>query len=121
MSRAVGLRSEASGAGIDRPGGDAASAAVLRQVDDEVGRLIDDAHARADAIVTDHRVHLDRLADRLVAAETLNKDEIDRLLGDVPRQPSGTQVDGPQAIGARRRRQPKARVLDAAHMLSGSR
>jgi cell division protease FtsH len=121
MSTAVGLRSVASGANFDSPSGDAARAAVSRQVDDEVGRLIEDAHARAVAIVTDHRLDLDRLADRLVAAETLNKDEIDRLLAGVPRPPTGAEVEGPQAIGARRRRQPKGRPLDAASKaLSGS-
>jgi len=122
MSRAVGLRSVGGGPDAEPTGGDPASAKVSRQVDDEVGRLIDDAHARAVTTIVDHRVHIDRLAGRLVAAETLEKDEIDRLLADVPKQPSGTQVDGPQAVGALRRRQPRGRVLDVAHTgLSGSR
>jgi cell division protease FtsH len=113
MSRAVGLRSIGSGSDGERTGGPA-GARGLRQVDDEVRRLIDDAHARAVAIIVDHRVHVDRLADRLVAAETLEKDEIDRLLAGVPRQASAAHVEGPQATVALRRREPQRRVLDAA-------
>jgi cell division protease FtsH len=114
MSRAVGLRSIGSGSDGERTAGGPAGARGSRQVDDEVRRLIDDAHARAVAIIVDHRVHVDRLADRLVAAETLEKDEIDRLLAGVPRQASAAHVEGPQATVALRRREPQRRVLDAA-------
>ncbi|MDQ6726183.1 MAG: ATP-dependent zinc metalloprotease FtsH [Actinomycetota bacterium] len=122
MSRAVGLRSVGGGPDAEHTGGDPASAKVSRQVDDEVVRLIDDAHARAVAIIVEHRGSLEGLADRLVAAETLEKDEIDRLLSDVPRRAYPTPVGGPQPAGALRRREPKRRVLDAAHTkIGGSR
>ncbi len=115
MSRTVGLRSVAGGPDVDRTGGDRPSAAVSGQVDDEVGRLIDDAHARAVDVIIDHRVYLDRLAGRLIAVETLDKDEIDQLLAEVPRRPPTTQADAPPAPAVVRRRLPKGRVLDAAH------
>ena len=114
MSKAVGLRSLTGGPGADGSV-EPPSPAVSRQVDDEVGRLIDQAHARACSIVTEHRRHLDRLADRLIAAETLDKDEIDLLLAEVPRHPAvAPEKDGPKAAPAPRRRPSSRRVLEGA-------
>ena len=114
MSKAVGLRSLTGGPRADGDG-EPPSPAVSRQVDDEVGRLIDQAHARACSIVTEHRRHLDRLADRLIAAETLDKDEIDLLLAEVPRHPTvASEEDGPKAAPAPRRRPSTRRVLEGA-------
>jgi len=114
MSKAVGLRSVTGGPRADGDG-EPPSPAVSLQVDDEVGRLIDQAHARAGSIVTEHRRHLDRLADRLIAAETLDKDEIDLLLAEVPRHPAVAPLDdGPKAAPVPRRRPSTRRVLEGA-------
>jgi cell division protease FtsH len=110
MSKAIGLRSVAGG--VD---GEPASPAVSRRVDDEVGRLIDEAHARACTIVTVHRPHLDRLADRLIAAETLDKGEIDHILAEVPRHPAVAPEDGGAKATSTLRRRPATRgVLEGA-------
>lgn len=79
MSENVGLMSF--------PASELRSTPVTDEVTTEVRRLLAAAHARATAILIDHRRHLDRLADRLVAVESLDKGEIDELLSDVARQP----------------------------------
>jgi cell division protease FtsH len=94
MSDAVGLRSfgpaeHGDGAEGVRPG-------LSSRVDEEVDRLLEEGRALARAIVSDHLEHLDRLAERLMVAETLEKTEIDRLLRGVAR-PEPTAPSGPRA------------------------
>ena len=48
--------------------------------DREVRRLLEEADARAFAVITKRRAALDRLADRLLAQETVDRDELDELL-----------------------------------------
>ena len=54
-------------------------------VGSEIRRLIGRAHTAAAAVVTEHRRHLDLLATRLFEVETLEKDDVDALLAEVPR------------------------------------
>jgi cell division protease FtsH len=61
----------------------ALSEETKRLRDAEQGRLTDEAFAEAIRLITKHRAQLDRLADALLEKETLNKDELDQLLGDV--------------------------------------
>ena len=55
-------------------------------VGSEIRRLVATAHATATSVVTENRVHLDRLADQLLTAETLEKSDIERLLAGLPRR-----------------------------------
>src|SRR3954453_12980916 len=49
----------------------------------EQPRLTDEAFEQAIRLLTKYRVHLDRLASTLLERETLNKEELDKVLGDV--------------------------------------
>ncbi len=49
---------------------------LAARIDDEVARLLDEAHARARHIVETHRATLDALADALVERETLLDDDL---------------------------------------------
>src|SRR4029453_4686302 len=51
--------------------------------DAEQAHLTDEAFHEAIRLIEKHRVHLDRLADALLAQETLNKDQLDSMLADV--------------------------------------
>ena len=69
------------------------SDAVAFQIDQEVRLLIDEAHDVALEILSEHRAKLDRLAELLVAQETLGRDEVERFFADVPkRQPRTPEV-----------------------------
>ncbi|MFP5375559.1 MAG: ATP-dependent zinc metalloprotease FtsH [Acidimicrobiia bacterium] len=74
----------------------------------EVRRLVASAHAAAASVLTGHRRHLDLLATRLVEVETLEGEEIDALLAEVPRR-RATARQGDRAAGPVRRRAPVRR------------
>ena len=54
---------------------------TAEEIDDEVRRVIDEAHERCRAVLTEHRDKLDELANILIVDETLEGDELHRLLG----------------------------------------
>ncbi|MDQ3897451.1 MAG: ATP-dependent zinc metalloprotease FtsH [Actinomycetota bacterium] len=60
---------------------------VAAHIDGEVRRLIDEAHAEAAEILTEHRAVLDRLAEALIEKETLDTPEVMEILADVPKRP----------------------------------
>ncbi len=62
----------ADGAGPLLPGASETSPQTQWLVDQEVQRLIDDAHGEVTRLLTDHRPQLDSLSDALLRAETLD-------------------------------------------------
>jgi cell division protease FtsH len=65
---------------------DEGAAETTRRVQDaEIRELADQAYRAAQSIVDTHRVHLDALAATLLTNEVLERADIDRIMGDVPR------------------------------------
>jgi cell division protease FtsH len=64
--------------------GDAAAEATRRVRDAEVSELADEAFRAAIAVLDSHREQLDALAGTLLANEVLERDDIQRILGDTP-------------------------------------
>jgi len=64
---------------------------VAFEIDNEVRRLIDEAHDEALEILQDHRPKLDQLATLLVERETLEREEVERFLSDIPKRPQRDQ------------------------------
>ena len=60
---------------------------VAFEIDTEVRRLIDEAHDEALEILQQRRAKLDELARLLVEKETLDKDEVERFLSEIPKRP----------------------------------
>ena len=58
---------------------------VAAMIDEEVRKLITQAHEEARAILTTHREALDRIADALLERETLYAADIVEVLSDVPK------------------------------------
>ncbi len=56
---------------------------IAERIDEEVARLLDEAHERARRILESHREVLDRLAAELLVRETLAEEELDELLAGV--------------------------------------
>ena len=52
------------------------SEATSEKIDDEVQKLIDEAYSEAKKILIDHRDAVERLVERLMEKETLEKEEI---------------------------------------------
>ena len=65
------------------PQGIPLSAEVRRAIDEEIGRMVDDAYADAVALLGDHRDELDALGAALLAHEQLDRAEIEEILGGV--------------------------------------
>jgi cell division protease FtsH len=72
----------------------ALSEETKRLRDAEQGRLTDEAFQEAVRLVEKYRAHLDRLAAALLERETLNKQELDTLLGDVEPESHAAETVG---------------------------
>ncbi len=57
---------------------------VARQIDDEIRRIIEDAHQRAKDLLAEKREQLDRISKILVVRETIDADEFAALVDGVP-------------------------------------
>ena len=77
-------------------------------IDEEIRRLIQEAHERARGILTQHQERLKRLADALLEKEVLDGDEAKRIVmsdepaGEAPPQAgeqTGPEQTGPVATG----------------------
>jgi cell division protease FtsH len=77
MSREIGpiavIPSEAQNPLL--PGSSEVSESTRKLIDDEVRRIVDEAHAAVTQLLTEHRDRLDSLTEALLAAETLDEDD----------------------------------------------
>jgi len=53
-------------------------------IDEEVRKLINDAYARTKALITDHKEHLEKLAQALLSKEILFQQDLEELIGRRP-------------------------------------
>src|SRR5207237_4930827 len=72
----------------------ALSEETKRVRDQEQARLTDGAYSEAVRLVTKHRPALDRLAQALLEKETLVRDEMLAVLGDVERESGTSDASG---------------------------
>ena len=93
MSERVGpvavLPSEANGPLL--PGVSEVSQATQQTIDDEVRRIVEEAHGEVTRLLTEHRDKLESLTERLMEKETLDMDEAYEAAG-VPR-PRAPEVE----------------------------
>ena len=71
--------------GRDYTRGNEVSDDVAAAIDEEIRKLITQAHEEARQILTIHKDALDRIADALIERETLDADEVAEILEDVPK------------------------------------
>jgi cell division protease FtsH len=78
------------------------SQATAGQVDAETRRLVEEALSEASALLSAHRVTLDRLAERLCEHETVNGSEVTAMLADASTEEDGnvTQDDSSAPDGS---------------------
>lgn len=62
---------------------------TAQMVDDEVKRLVDEAYARATTILLENRDLLDRIAAALLDRETIDREDLDHLVKNLPLPPRG--------------------------------
>ncbi len=66
---------------------------TAQMVDAEVKRLIDEAYARAMQIISENRELLDRIAVALLDRETIDREDLDRLVKNLPLPPRNLSPD----------------------------
>ena len=71
---------------------------IAREIDDEIRRIVEEAHERAHTVLTEHVEQLHDLSALLIEHETIDRDQFQRLLaGDPPedvfRTPDGSEDD----------------------------
>ena len=59
---------------------------VARQIDDEIRRIIEDAHQRAKDLLAEKREQLDRISKILIVRETIDASEFEALVDGVPEE-----------------------------------
>src|SRR6185503_7690390 len=57
---------------------------VAKMIDEEVRAIIDRGYARAVDVLTRYKDRLEQLAERLVADETIEQEEFERMFADIP-------------------------------------
>jgi cell division protease FtsH len=60
---------------------------VAKTIDEEVRAIIDRGYARAMEVLVEHKAKLTALAEKLVAEETVDADEFEKLFDDMPPKP----------------------------------
>jgi cell division protease FtsH len=87
------------GSGPLLPGAGAQSDDTQQTIDEEVRRLVDDAHADVTRLLTEHRDQLRSLAEALLESETLDAAEAYAAAG-VPARPSQLEQPPAAAVAA---------------------
>ena len=59
---------------------------IARSIDDEIRRIIEEAHDRAQAVLSEHREQLDATARILIERETIERGEFEALLAGTPEE-----------------------------------
>ena len=76
---------------------------VAKEIDDEIRRVIEEAHAAATAVLREHMEELHRLAAILIERETIDKDQFERLLAGeaeesvFPEEAPASVIEEPEA------------------------
>jgi cell division protease FtsH len=90
---------------------------IAREIDDEIRRVIEEAHQLATKVLTEHMDDLHKVSGILIERETIDKDQFERLLAGESEEsvfpdetPSTPEETGPEAE-PKRRPQPKPRPM----------
>jgi cell division protease FtsH len=59
---------------------------IAREIDDEIRRIVEEAHERAKKVLTDHVEELHQISQILIERETIDKDQFERLLAGEPEE-----------------------------------
>jgi cell division protease FtsH len=94
---------------------------IAREIDDEIRRVIEEAHARAHQVLREHLDELHKLSAILIERETIDKDQFERLLANEPadevfreEEPPAAEEQPAEEPAKRPRPQPKPFPLPGA-------
>ena len=90
---------------------------IAREIDDEIRRVIEEAHERARSVLSEHMDELHQISELLIERETIDKDQFERLLaGESADSVFAEPRDGPgaRARGAKPRTERQAAARTSA-------
>jgi cell division protease FtsH len=82
---------------------------IAREIDDEIRRVIEDAHELAIRVLQEHMSELNQLSALLIERETIDKDQFERLLAGEPEDEvfaEDTPAEAPEKPTGERKRRP---------------
>jgi cell division protease FtsH len=88
---------------------------IAREIDDEIRRVIEEAHELALATLREHMEQLHRISQILIERETIDRDQFERLLAGedestiFPPEPTPSAADPQPKEEPKRERQPRTR------------
>jgi cell division protease FtsH len=84
---------------------------IAREIDDEIKRVIEEAHNLAVTVLTEHMADLHKISMILIERETIDKDQFERLLAGAPEDEVFAEEEQPQAEppAEEPKRQPRAK------------
>jgi cell division protease FtsH len=59
---------------------------IAREIDDEIRRIVEEAHERAKRVLTERMEELHGISQLLIERETIDKDQFERLLAGEPEE-----------------------------------
>jgi cell division protease FtsH len=93
---------------------------IAREIDDEIRRVIEEAHERARKVLAQHMEELHQLSELLIERETIDKDQFERLLaGESPESVFPEETKAP-AEPAQPKRKPRAEPKPRPFPLPGA-
>jgi cell division protease FtsH len=72
---------------------------IAREIDDEIRRVIEEAHQTAQRVLREHEDELNRLANLLVERETIDKEQFERLLAGESEEAVFADLTAPPSEG----------------------
>jgi cell division protease FtsH len=69
---------------------------IAREIDDEIRRIVEEAHERARKVLTDHVDELHKISQILIERETIDKDQFERLLAGEPEESVFAEPEAPE-------------------------
>jgi cell division protease FtsH len=83
---------------------------IAREIDDEIKRVIEEAHDLAVTVLKEHMADLHRISAILIERETIDKDQFERLLAGAPEDEifaEEEQAEAPESPAEEPKRQPR--------------
>ncbi len=93
---------------------------IAREIDDEIRRVIEEAHERARKVLAQHMQELHQLSVLLIERETIDKDQFERLLAGEAPESVFPEAEAPAPKEKERERKPRAEPKPRPFPLPGA-
>jgi cell division protease FtsH len=91
---------------------------IAREIDDEIRRVIEEAHERARKVLAEHMEELNKISELLIERETIDKDQFERLLAGEAED--RVFADEPEAASEEHERKPRTEPKPRPFPLPGA-